>query len=146
MCVACGLHRKDLGYDMCRPCFEAQRPSASPSLIPFLAPAGSGSEAVSSGGSDEGTMSSRSLTMLPTRPFLGGSDALKAADAECAICAVEYELGDNLCVLPACVHTFHAACVSQWLANHATCPVCSRNIRKDLKTLRETHGRDVLSA
>ncbi|KAG2564245.1 hypothetical protein PVAP13_8KG393600 [Panicum virgatum] len=27
-------------------------------------------------------------------------------------------------VLPACMHYFHAGCVQEWLAAHATCPLC----------------------
>lgn len=71
------------------------------------------------------------LATLPRRTFLGARDG---GDAECAICQIEYEEGDDLCILPACAHTFHFACVGRWLGEKTSCPVCMRDVRQDLRS------------
>jgi hypothetical protein len=46
---------------------------------------------------------------------------------ECAVCCMEYEVGDELLVLPCGdgKHRFHAACAEKWLMKcSATCPLC----------------------
>ncbi|KUI68551.1 putative RING finger protein P32A8.03c [Cytospora mali] len=43
--------------------------------------------------------------------------------AECTICIDEMHLGDEVTVLP-CKHWFHGECVTLWLKEHNTCPVC----------------------
>ncbi|XP_022136818.1 uncharacterized protein LOC111008422 isoform X2 [Momordica charantia] len=48
--------------------------------------------------------------------------------AQCYICLVEYEEGDNMRVLP-CHHEFHASCVDKWLKEiHRVCPLCRGDI------------------
>ena len=41
--------------------------------------------------------------------------------------------GDELSILPACAHTFHAACVARWLKDKPSCPVCMRDCRQDVR-------------
>lgn len=43
--------------------------------------------------------------------------------AECTICIEELHLGDELVELP-CKHSFHEPCVTMWLKQHNTCPIC----------------------
>ncbi len=88
-------------------------------------------ESRGSAGPSKGASSSQ-VSALPRRPFLGARDALKGDDAMCSVCRMEYEEGDELAVLPACAHAFHAACIGRWLAEKATCPVCMRDVRQDL--------------
>jgi len=45
-------------------------------------------------------------------------------EATCAVCLAEMSDGDNVRVLPVCMHYFHAACVADWLLAHHTCPLC----------------------
>ncbi|RDX77462.1 Receptor-likey region, transmembrane domain- and RING domain-containing protein 2, partial [Mucuna pruriens] len=48
--------------------------------------------------------------------------------AQCYICLVEYEDGDNMRVLP-CHHEFHRTCVDKWLKEiHRVCPLCRGDI------------------
>ncbi|KAG4940631.1 hypothetical protein JHK82_044311 [Glycine max] len=48
--------------------------------------------------------------------------------AQCYICLVEYEDGDNMRVLP-CHHEFHRTCIDKWLKEiHRVCPLCRRDI------------------
>jgi hypothetical protein len=58
----------------------------------------------------------------PGVPSLHPADAL--IDTQCSICLCDYEEGDSLTLLPACRHTFHAACIDVWLAQHVRCPLC----------------------
>ncbi|ELQ40024.1 hypothetical protein MCOR02_010962 [Pyricularia oryzae] len=42
---------------------------------------------------------------------------------ECTICMDDLSLGDEATVLP-CKHFFHGECVTIWLKEHNTCPIC----------------------
>jgi hypothetical protein len=43
--------------------------------------------------------------------------------AECTICIDEIKKGDEVLVLP-CKHWYHGQCVTLWLKEHNTCPIC----------------------
>ncbi|KAM5573787.1 hypothetical protein ABKV19_013372 [Rosa sericea] len=49
--------------------------------------------------------------------------------AQCYICLVEYEEGDEMRILP-CNHEFHKACIDKWLKeiHSRVCPLCRRDI------------------
>ncbi|MBE3111506.1 MAG: hypothetical protein IMZ46_13550 [Acidobacteria bacterium] len=42
---------------------------------------------------------------------------------ECTVCIDEVKIGDEVIFLP-CKHWFHEACVTMWLKEHNTCPIC----------------------
>ncbi|CAI9296404.1 unnamed protein product [Lactuca saligna] len=46
----------------------------------------------------------------------------------CSICLQDFEVADAAGMFPQCEHKFHPECISQWLLNHNTCPVCRRSI------------------
>ncbi|VDN16843.1 unnamed protein product, partial [Dibothriocephalus latus] len=46
----------------------------------------------------------------------------------CVICMCDYELGDELRYLP-CMHTFHRACIDDWLMRSLTCPSCLEELK-----------------
>lgn len=48
-------------------------------------------------------------------------------DSSCCICLNEYELQQELRVLP-CAHHFHKDCVDEWLMVNSTCPTCRTSI------------------
>ncbi|KAK0704851.1 hypothetical protein B0H67DRAFT_649252 [Lasiosphaeris hirsuta] len=48
----------------------------------------------------------------------------------CVICVDEMTKGDKASVLP-CSHFFHGECVTPWLKQHNTCPVCRRPIEEE---------------
>ncbi|KAF8664705.1 hypothetical protein HU200_054422 [Digitaria exilis] len=58
------------------------------------------------------------------RQGMAEEDAATEAPA-CAICLEDLEFGDRLSVMP-CSHTFHVACLAQWLAISLLCPCCRR--------------------
>ncbi|KAH7198585.1 uncharacterized protein B0J16DRAFT_41670 [Fusarium flagelliforme] len=50
--------------------------------------------------------------------------------AECTICIDEMKEGDMAAFLP-CSHWFHEECVTLWLKEHNTCPICRTPIEKN---------------
>ncbi|KAL3081465.1 hypothetical protein niasHS_011709 [Heterodera schachtii] len=51
------------------------------------------------------------------------------AELECTICLGEIEKETPvklLAILEPCKHIFHNECISEWLKNHNTCPICCR--------------------
>lgn len=55
------------------------------------------------------------------------NDAAGAGSApasECAVCLGEFEDGERVRMLPACLHVFHVACIDTWLQGNANCPLC----------------------
>ncbi|CAA7031002.1 unnamed protein product [Microthlaspi erraticum] len=47
---------------------------------------------------------------------------------ECAICLTEFSVGEEIEVLPMCSHTFHVACIDEWLTYSSSCPSCRRRV------------------
>lgn len=42
----------------------------------------------------------------------------------CIICLSDLDVGDELCSLRTCEHTFHATCLEVWLEGARGCPIC----------------------
>ncbi|GBG23879.1 E3 ubiquitin-protein ligase RNF149 [Hondaea fermentalgiana] len=60
-----------------------------------------------------------------------------APASECAICIVDFEVGDPVRTLP-CKHTFHRECIDPWfLSNHTTCPSCRAPFRDEAEAQDE---------
>ncbi|XP_077149123.1 uncharacterized protein LOC143810114 [Ranitomeya variabilis] len=45
----------------------------------------------------------------------------------CVICMTEYEIGEQVIVLP-CDHSFHQGCISRWLRSNPLCPLCRNHV------------------
>ncbi|KAK4455090.1 hypothetical protein QBC34DRAFT_391543 [Podospora aff. communis PSN243] len=60
--------------------------------------------------------------------MLGGE-----SKSRCVICVDEMSVGEKASVLP-CSHFFHGECVTPWLKQHNTCPVCRRSVEPEVKT------------
>lgn len=52
------------------------------------------------------------------------------SDPTCTVCYEELQVGDTALELP-CDHCFHKGCVSHWLKEHNTCPVCRFELPTD---------------
>ena len=48
----------------------------------------------------------------------------KDQQLECSVCLNEFKDEEVLRILPDCLHVFHPHCISPWLSDHLTCPVC----------------------
>lgn len=66
--------------------------------------------------------SERQIAALPTHEFKK-STVPQESELKCAICLVEYAVGDQMRVLP-CLHKMHKKCVDRWLEINQVCPVC----------------------
>ncbi|XVE96860.1 hypothetical protein REPUB_Repub02eG0259600 [Reevesia pubescens] len=42
----------------------------------------------------------------------------------CAVCLGDFKEGEQIRVLPDCLHFFHVACIDTWLNLHSNCPLC----------------------
>ncbi|KAF8397510.1 hypothetical protein HHK36_016427 [Tetracentron sinense] len=42
----------------------------------------------------------------------------------CAVCLCEFKDGDEVRILPECIHSFHVPCIDMWLFSHSNCPLC----------------------
>jgi len=75
--------------------------------------------------------SEATIQALPTKTFSylrdqNGDDL----DPTCPICLVDFELDEELRVLP-CKHHFHQGCVDEWLSKNSSCPSCRGDINTD---------------
>lgn len=51
------------------------------------------------------------------------------AAAQCVICIEDYEVGDDISVMPCSYgHSFHHACLADWLARSRFCPLCRHKL------------------
>ena len=147
-CTLCHVAAANPGFDWCTGCYLAQRnlggfggngggafsggglggaPPENATYEELLA----WEEARGAAGPSKG-MSGQQLSALPQRSFLGPRDALKGGEAVCAICMSDYEVGESLSIL-SCLHTFHVECVSTWLKDKPSCPVCMRDVKGDMR-------------
>lgn len=67
------------------------------------------------------------LSALPKQSYHPG--ALPPDNASCCICLCEYEMEEELRILP-CKHHFHVHCIDRWLDSHETCPLCIQSVTK----------------
>jgi hypothetical protein len=44
------------------------------------------------------------------------------------VCIEAFENGELLRTLPTCEHSFHKACIDEWLTAHTTCPNCRHSL------------------
>ncbi|XP_004301769.1 PREDICTED: uncharacterized protein LOC101314385 isoform X1 [Fragaria vesca subsp. vesca] len=65
---------------------------------------------------------------LPVKLFSKVQKHQNEEAAQCYICLVEYEEGDEMRILP-CNHEFHKTCIDKWLKEiHRVCPLCRRDV------------------
>ncbi|KAK6001885.1 hypothetical protein QM012_002375 [Aureobasidium pullulans] len=66
---------------------------------------------------------------------IAGVAAAESSEAlGCSICTDDFEMGQDLRVLP-CDHKFHPACIDPWLLNvSSTCPLCRIDLRSEGST------------
>ncbi|CAD8182209.1 unnamed protein product [Paramecium pentaurelia] len=57
------------------------------------------------------------------------SNQLEQEFRQCGICFMSYLKGEELVLLP-CIHRFHNKCISQWLMDQSTCPICKINVEQ----------------
>jgi hypothetical protein len=79
-------------------------------------------------------LSTGEINALPRIKHTGSSTDLTPSkdrdndNHDCAICMTEFSQGDDVLLMPNCLHRFHAACIRPWLTENRTCPVCRVNV------------------
>ncbi|KAH3697214.1 RING finger protein 11-like [Dreissena polymorpha] len=73
------------------------------------------------------------ISHLPTGIYDGTSKKGK----ECAICMCDFNVGENLRILP-CMHSYHKECIDDWMMRSFTCPSCMEPVDAALLTTYET--------
>lgn len=53
---------------------------------------------------------------------------LSSEEGKCIICLGDYEVDEELKVLP-CNHHFHRSCIDEWLHIQKTCPLCVQEVQ-----------------
>jgi hypothetical protein len=87
---------------------------------------------------DVGTPSSANNStaqLIPTHQHQKGM-GLVGEDATCAVCLSEFEEGEELRILPGCMHSFHVPCIDMWLFSHPSCPICRSDATASTPVLR----------
>ena len=80
----------------------------------------------------------RVLATLPKRKWNAAKNAgseSQAAD-ECAICLTAYQEGDEMSLLP-CKHELHTECLTPWLKQTNSCPLCRHQLETDSEEYEE---------
>ncbi|KAH0463437.1 hypothetical protein IEQ34_008019 [Dendrobium chrysotoxum] len=72
----------------------------------------------------------RPAACLPSSSSSAPGSARVTEPESCAVCLADYEVGDEVKVLPACKHMFHRYCIDSWLfaSRVLSCPVCRCNV------------------
>ena len=66
-------------------------------------------------------------------------------EGNCPVCQCEWELGDEVRVLP-CGHQFHTHCIDHWLTKHqASCPLCKKDVREEWEDVEDEHEEEAES-
>ncbi|KAJ3680663.1 hypothetical protein LUZ60_016941 [Juncus effusus] len=58
----------------------------------------------------------------------GGDGDLEVTHGDCSVCLNEFLEGEDLRLLPKCMHAFHVQCIDTWLKSHSNCPLCRASI------------------
>ncbi|KAL5742801.1 hypothetical protein ACOSP7_029533 [Xanthoceras sorbifolium] len=66
-----------------------------------------------------GGTSSSTLRLIPVYRYSKDGN-----EGTCSVCLCEFKEGDQIRVLPECLHSFHVACIDMWLSSHTNCPIC----------------------
>jgi hypothetical protein len=67
------------------------------------------------------------IDTLPVFPYRAVAGRRKGP-LDCAVCLCEFEMDDELRLLPTCGHAFHVPCIDAWLLSNSTCPLCRGSI------------------
>ncbi|CAA0820924.1 Unknown protein [Striga hermonthica] len=60
---------------------------------------------------------------------------------QCPVCLSAFAEGEEIRLLGACRHAFHASCVDMWLYSHSSCPVCRAAVPVRRATVRAPLAR-----
>ncbi|XP_039036969.1 probable E3 ubiquitin-protein ligase RHA4A [Hibiscus syriacus] len=74
---------------------------------------------------------------LPTVLF---DEELRTRDTQCSFCLVDFEVKEELLLLPSCKHVFHIECMHGWLRSNLTCPLCRCCVSLTITKIHHHHS------
>ncbi|KAK4783353.1 hypothetical protein SAY86_007727 [Trapa natans] len=89
--------------------------------------------------------------LIPSCKY-SSSDRPAAEERTCSVCLGEFKDGEDVRILPRCLHPFHVPCVDMWLYSHPDCPVCRTStglsvpISRQLETETSETSRSMVSS
>ncbi|CAL9207334.1 unnamed protein product [Musa hybrid cultivar] len=104
------------------PLLQLRRPDSSFS---------SSSAAATAAASNSGLSDQDKKALIDALPLFSLASSLAAvpkSSLDCAVCLYPFRPHDELRLLPACRHAFHARCVDPWLRSTPSCPLCRASI------------------
>ncbi|KAJ1410393.1 hypothetical protein B484DRAFT_455880 [Ochromonadaceae sp. CCMP2298] len=110
--------------------------SATPGIPPMLAPATAPTAQAQTQTSALAPSSAPSVSTARAPVPLAGLQAslrFAACVTECSICQELFGVGDSVLKLP-CRHLYHVDCVTSWLLQNHTCPLCRLELPKESGT------------
>ncbi|KAF0698204.1 Aste57867_11189 [Aphanomyces stellatus] len=73
-------------------------------------------------------LSKAEITAFKLMPFEPKADKTNTGSSDgCSICLVDFSENEVLRQLP-CGHTYHPACIDEWLVKSPACPLCKRDV------------------
>lgn len=64
---------------------------------------------------------------LKPEPYEGST---RDNDSQCSVCLTDFELQEEVIILPNCSHIFHPTCITNWLKLHDSCPICRTPLKQ----------------
>ncbi|EOA30992.1 hypothetical protein CARUB_v10014137mg [Capsella rubella] len=77
-------------------------------------------------GTESRGLSADTIASLTSKRYKDG-DNQNGTNESCVICRLDYEVDDDLILLP-CKHSYHSECINNWLKINKVCPVCSAEV------------------
>jgi len=68
--------------------------------------------------------------VIDSLPVIKIDSNMKVDAHRCSVCFEDFELGTSALKLP-CKHLYHKDCVTTWLKEHNTCPICRFELEVD---------------
>lgn len=84
-------------------------------------------------------LSREDLNKIPKKIFANSMvNYLTLKQDVCPICVEDFQIGEEVSVIPLCKHIFHPTCVEKWLEQNPLCPMCRKNVREGLLSLPQS--------
>jgi len=70
-------------------------------------------------------------SVIESLPEIEVTEELLKEGKECAICQNAFQVKEKGVTQLECKHHYHKSCVTPWLTNHNTCPICRHELKTD---------------
>ncbi|MQM04689.1 hypothetical protein Taro_037494 [Colocasia esculenta] len=81
------------------------------------------SDAAAAAGGEEAA--SPSACLVPPECTYGkGEGMVGGGESTCPVCLCDFKDGEQVRLLPECMHYYHVSCIDMWLQSHNSCPMC----------------------